>query len=191
MALTRSNWPYRRRMRLWTWQATEVARELGRGRRHTADWQRIDPAGHSAYRLMSEAMSGAGLPVDEHPPVWGWLDEPTPATVEDRAYHVVREGDRERGLMVLVLEVPDELVFTSSYSAWCERLADPASERSLDVDPRLGELDVQGCLPHLDPAWVRQSRRLGPDDDAPDDAHDDAHDAPADRPRSVHASGAA
>ena len=46
--------------------------------------------------------------------------------------------------------------------------------------PRLGEIDVQGCLPHLDPAWVRQSRRLGPEDDAP-----------ADRPRSVHASGAA
>ncbi len=151
-------------MRLWTWQAPEVGDRLSRGEVHRAHWARIAPAGQPAYRAMANEMAGAGILDEGHAPVWMWCDEPDPDTVADRAFHVTREGEPERGLVVLTVEAPDALVLLSSYAGWLERLADPASVRSLDPARWLGPTDLQGCLPYLHPDWVRSSRPLPTDD---------------------------
>lgn len=121
-------------------------------------------AGHSAYRAMTTEMAAAGISDVAGPPVWVWCDEPDTDTVADRAFQVAREGEPERGLVVLTIEAPDALVLLSSYSAWCERLADSTSRRPFDPVPDLGPTDLQGCLPYLRPDWVRSSRPLPTDD---------------------------
>ncbi|OFE17918.1 hypothetical protein BA895_14155 [Humibacillus sp. DSM 29435] len=151
-------------MKLWTWQTPEVADTLSRGEVHRAQWHRIDRAGQGAYRAMANEMASAGIDVGPIPPVWLWCDEPDPDTVADRSYQVAREGEPERGLVVLTVEAPDSLVLLSSYSAWIERLADPSSRRPFDPVPDLGPTDLQGCLPYLHPDWVRSSRPLPTDD---------------------------
>ncbi len=151
-------------MRLWTWQTPEVGNALSRGEVHRAQWPRIDVAGHDAYRAMASEMVAAGIPIEAGPPVWLWCDEPDAGTVADRAFQVARQGEPERGLVVLTIEAPDALVLLSSYSAWIERLADPSSRRPFDPVPDLGPTDLQGCLPYLHPDWVRSSRPLPTDD---------------------------
>ncbi|MEO5743477.1 MAG: hypothetical protein ABIQ53_02650 [Terracoccus sp.] len=151
-------------MRLWTWQTPEVAQTLSRGEVHQAQWHRIDRAGQGAYRAMANEMAAAGIYGGPNPPVWLWCDEPDPDTVADRCYQVAREGEPERGLVVLTVEAPDALVLLSSYSGWIERLADPSSRRSWAPNPDLGPTDLQGCLPYLDPDWVQSSRPLLTDD---------------------------
>ena len=151
-------------MKLWTWQTPEVGDALSRGEVHRAQWRRIAAAGHDAYRAMATKMAAAGIPEGPAAPVWLWCDEPDTDTVADRAFQVARQGEPEQGLVVLTIEAPDALVLLSSYSAWCERLADPSSRRALDPDPDLGPTDMQGCLPYLHPDWVRSSRPLPTDD---------------------------
>ena len=113
---------------------------------------------------MANEMAAAGIPGEASPPVWLWCDEPDSETVADRAFQVARQGEPERGLVVLTVEAPDALVLLSSYSAWCERLSDPTSRRSLDPVPSLGPTDLQGCLPYLQPKWLLSSRPLPTDD---------------------------
>lgn len=151
-------------MRLWTWQTPEVGDTLSRGEVHRAQWHRIGRAGQGAYRAMTNEMAAAGIQREPNPPVWLWCDEPDPETVADRVFQVAREGEPERGLVVLTVEAPDALVLLSSYSAWCERLSDPSSHRPFDPTPSLGPTDLQGCLPHLNPDWVLSSRPLPTDD---------------------------
>ncbi len=151
-------------MRLWTWQTPEVADTLSLGKVHRAKWHRIDRAGHGAYRAMANEMAEAGIYGGPNPPVWLWCDEPDQETVADRSYQVAREGEPERGLVVLTVEAPDALVLLSSYSAWIERLADPSSSRSWRPNPYLGPTDLQACLPYLDPDWVQSSHPLLTDD---------------------------
>ena len=114
---------------LWTWQTPEVADTLAHGHAHRALWRRIDRAGQGAYREMANEMAAAGIYGGPNPPVWFWCDEPDPDTVADRCYHVAREGEPERGLVVLTVEAPDALVLLSSYAGWIERLADPSEPR--------------------------------------------------------------
>ena len=151
-------------MRLWTWQTPEVAHTLSRGEIHRAQWRRIARAGQGAYRTMANEMAAAGIHAEPHPPVWFWCDEPDPDTVSDRCYQVAREGEPERGLVVLTVETPDTLVLLTSYSAWIERLCDSSSRRPMRPNPDLGPTDLQGCLPYLQPDWVRSSRPLPMDD---------------------------
>lgn len=150
-------------MRLWTWQAPEVAHALSSGQAHQPQWERVPQAGHPAYRAMTHAMVDAGLAVADHPPIWLWCDEPDAETVADRAFQVVREADEERGLLVLTIEAPDSSMLLTSYSGWLERLADPTSRRVFDPAPGLGPTDLQACLPVLQPDWVTDCRPLPAD----------------------------
>lgn len=105
----------------------------------------------------------AGIPAGDNPPVWLWCDEPDAESIADRAYHVMREDDVGRGLVVLTIEAPDSFALLTSYAAWCERLAEPSSKREWNPAPELGPTDLQACLPHLQPDWVTDCRPL-PDD---------------------------
>lgn len=143
-------------MKMWTWQAPEVADALSAGHEYRSQWGRVALGGQRAYRVMAQSMRDAGLSAANSPPIWLWCDEPDAETIADRAFHVARVSDVERGLVVLTIDAPDSMPLLSSYSGWCDRLADPASRRALAPDAKLGPSDLQACLPVLRPGWVTE-----------------------------------
>ena len=60
-------------MRLWTFQPTDVSRQMATLARYEARWELISCDDWKAsLRWMAAELKGRGIPIGERAPVWAW-----------------------------------------------------------------------------------------------------------------------
>jgi len=166
-------------MRLWTYQHPSVRETLQNGECYLCSWEHVPgERWQNAFRWMGEQMTQRGIPLGKFAPVWAWHSVYRIGGKPDDEWAdgLLFDYQKEQGIELLELEVPDEMALPSCYDFWNRILdrfidADPLDAQeitdcfAINLHPRRGRPShrfpgIQVCLPRIKPAWLVAWERL-------------------------------
>lgn len=142
-----------RSVALWTVQDAGVAARMSGGGTYWAQWSAVEPTWVDAYGWMTQQLAQHTGTPGSAPPVWCWAQPYDAGQVESLA----SENQIQRGLSIVMLRVPADLVLWSSYTRWCDVLyGETAADPAVTLLPSLAhDGDVwQACVPFVSADWV-------------------------------------
>ena len=159
-------------LHLWSYQAKETQSVLEAEGELRAKWEFVDESWQDSYLIMVEKMLSKGIDTQGSPPIWTfYVDQGIKEPTAGSARSLLSDLQIEQGQIVIELEVPKQKVLLSDYHLWCDIVGQSKSwiesyeeiEEMFNIDKfdfRDDEISIQGCLPLIDYAWVKDIRRL-------------------------------
>lgn len=156
--------------RLWTIQHGLAAAKMRRGS-YRASWDFVSPDSRIAYEWMMG--SACCWPESSFPPIWCWhschgqIGNPPTIEVASDLFDLEHFA---KSMMLVELEVPNELIWLSSFSLWNEFLCDIIEFGRVPSESDLQTLrsgvfvheddHIQAVLPYTKSEWVRKVSTL-------------------------------
>lgn len=175
-------------MILWTVQYEPFMESLRRRKRILAKWREVEACWRPAYLWMAHQMVQRGCCRRPVAPIWAWHScgalgrAPDTDTVESYC------GSNGHTIWIIEFDAPEKLVLLSHYGIWNDILGEvscaqggrnigendeeesaPHVEKwervfQIQLDGRRpwgqeNYHDIQACVPYLDRAWVRRTKR--------------------------------
>ncbi|WP_194813962.1 hypothetical protein [Nocardia sp. XZ_19_385] len=163
-------------MRLWTLQAPEVVEALRSTGSHRADWDLVTPNWRPAFADMVGEMRRRGIDCAAAPPIWCWRGRARQRrAVRSTANLLLGYHEWAHGRWLIKLNVPDNQILATSYSAWNDYLGFRGGydtelvegPHRMDWTPRCQSRwdELQYAIPELRTDWVVRARQYPPDAD--------------------------